>query len=94
MEDCNISKKDLKFIDKAKYISKKSNMLMKHGCIVVKNNKIISTGYNNYRNRFKDNFIKESCSCHAEMHALRLAFKNNSLSKTKKRVVQRQIKGI
>jgi len=88
-----ISKKDLKFIERAKKITKKSNMLMRHGCIVVKNNKVLSSGYNNYRNRFKDGFIKESCSCHAEMHALRLAFKNVSLSKSRKRVVQRSNKG-
>lgn len=74
----NISKKDIYFINKAIIASKKSLMLMKHGCVITSNNKFICEGYNSYRNQFKDNFVGKSCSCHAEMHGLRNAIKLKS----------------
>lgn len=89
----NITKHDYKFIDEALEVAKSSTMLMKHGCVVVENNKIIARGWNNYRNRFHNNFIGDSCSCHAEMHALhqvlRMKTKGKS-SPSRKRVGQRQ----
>lgn len=74
----SLSKKDFGFINSALDASKKSTMLMKHGCVVVENNSIIGTGHNSYRTRFGDKFMKESCSCHAEMHALREAMKKKT----------------
>ncbi len=71
----NVSKRDIYFINKAIEVSAKSNMMMKHGCVITCNNKFMSDGYNSYRTQFGDNFIKQSCSCHAEMHALRNALK-------------------
>lgn len=71
----DITKKDKKFINDAIEASKNSTMLMKHGCVVVENNRVIAKGWNNYRTRFNDNFIGKSCSCHAEMHALRQVLK-------------------
>jgi deoxycytidylate deaminase len=40
--------KEIEYIIEAVEISKKSNMKSKHGCIIVKNGKIISKGYNRY----------------------------------------------
>lgn len=70
-----VTKKDMNFINVAFELATKSDMLMKHGCVIVRNNKIIGKGYNSLRTQFNDNFIGESCSCHAEMHALREAVK-------------------
>lgn len=78
MKTLNISSKDRKFIEAAMEAAEKSKMLMKHGCVVVNSNRIIGTGYNNYRNSFNDGFIENTCSCHAEMHALRNAIKVKS----------------
>jgi deoxycytidylate deaminase len=83
----DISKKDMRFINMALEISNKSNMLMKHGCIITCNNKYISSGYNSIRNRFNDNITKESYSCHAEMDALRKLIKIKS--KQNKRTIIR-----
>jgi deoxycytidylate deaminase len=81
-----ISKKDINFLLQAANVSHKSSMLMRHGCVVVENNRVIATGYNSYRTRFGDKFVVNSCSCHAEMHALRnaLKIKSNKSCKSKK----------
>ena len=76
-----ISNKDFSFINKAFQVSTKSTMLMRHGCVIVENNRIVGTGYNSYRTQFGDKFIKASCSCHAEMHALREVMKKCKKSK-------------
>ena len=70
-----ISIKDFSYINRAIQASTKSTMLMKHGCVIVENNKIVGSGYNSYRTQFGDKFIKKSCSCHAEIHALREVMK-------------------
>lgn len=90
-----LSKKDQSFLDQAAIMAEKSTMLMKHGCIIVSNNRIVGRGCNSYRTQFNDNFIGNSCSCHAEMEALRMVLKNNkkqfcSKSKVRKRVGQRE----
>jgi|AntAceMinimDraft_6_1070360.scaffolds.fasta_scaffold19678_3 deoxycytidylate deaminase len=79
-----LSNKDFTFINKAIHASTKSTMMMRHGCVVVENNTIIGTGYNSYRTQFGDKFIKESCSCHAELHALREVMKQKSKKTSKK----------
>ena len=90
----SITKKDISFINIAIDASMKSKMLMKHGCVITENNKLIATGCNSYRNQFSDKFIDKSCSCHAEMHALRQAMKSHmkggKCSHFRKKVVQRQ----
>jgi deoxycytidylate deaminase len=70
-----ITSRDKRFIDVAYTSSFDSNMLRKHGCCVVENNTVIGTGCNVNRTQFKDDFIGTSCSCHAEMTALRRALK-------------------
>ncbi len=72
--------KEYNIISEAINIAKKSNMRAKHGCVIVKNGKIISTGYNRslgnnkYQTRdfSKDKTISQGLySIHAEQDALR-----------------------
>ena len=90
---CNVSKKDYKFVAAAMEECKNSTMMMKHGCVVADGSKMLATGHNHYRTRFSDKFIRESCSCHAEMDALRKVSKVTSQQsksyKVRKRVGQR-----
>ncbi len=83
-----ISNRDENFINRANEASKGSQMHMKHGCVDVSNNRILGTGYNSQRTRFRDNFTADSCSCHAEMHALNIAMRNFKGHSRSKKVVQ------
>lgn len=57
--------------------SKKSDVLMRLGCVASINGKVMGKGYNNYRNRTLDGFVTNNqCSCHAEMAALRNVYHN------------------
>lgn len=69
-----MSKKTLKFLNDALNESNSSELLMKHGCVLVKNGKIIERGHNFYRNRTKDGFLECNCSCHAEINVIRKAY--------------------
>ena len=66
-----LTKKDYSHITRAMDECKRSTMLMKHGCVVTNGTKVLASGHNHYRTRYNDGFIKQSCSCHAEMDALR-----------------------
>ena len=66
-----LSRSDETFINIASNEAEKSSLLMKHGCVVVKNGKIVGRGYNSPRSTSSDNFISNSCSCHAEIATLR-----------------------
>ena len=77
-----VTQKDYKYVSIALEAAKSSNMLMKHGCVIVESNRIIGTGWNTSRNQFKDNFIGVSCSCHAEMFALRQALRAKTKGKS------------
>lgn len=74
----DITRKDRSHIERAIYESRRSTMMMKHGCVIASGNKIIATGFNNLRTRFSNKFIDESCSCHAEMDALRKIYHNST----------------
>jgi tRNA(Arg) A34 adenosine deaminase TadA len=67
----HISSSDFKFLEAARCESFRSPVSMKHGCVAVVNGRIMATGHNNYRTSSKDGFICNSCTCHAEMDALR-----------------------
>lgn len=69
------SAKDQRYMELAIREAYKSEMYTRHGCIIVVNGKVIGRGHNNYRTVFEDNFVEGTCSCHAEMDALRNAFK-------------------
>ncbi len=47
---------------------------MKHGAIAVVKGRVIGKGFNHYRSNTRDGFVRDSCTCHAEMAALRQAF--------------------
>mgnify|MGYP003648361186 FL=1 len=66
-----ISSSDLKFLEHARNESFRSPVSMKHGCVAVVNGRIMATGHNHYRTSSRDGFICNSCTCHAEMAALR-----------------------
>lgn len=68
----DISKKDYKFIDEAIQLAHNSPCFCQHGCVLVRNGKIIGRGYNNY------NSSQHSDSCnsiHAEVDAIKQYFK-------------------
>lgn len=69
-----ISNTDMKFINSAAIEAEKSPVLMRHGSVAVVNGKIMGRGYNHYRSSSKDNFITNTCTCHAEIAALRNMF--------------------
>lgn len=52
------------FLDKAAYYAKNSNLNHKHGCIIIYDKEIISTGYNKKNNSFTN------YSIHAEVDAI------------------------
>ena len=75
-----ISNQDTKFLYHAFEQAKLSPVLMRHGAIATANGKIIGRGFNNYRTYSNDEFIKNTCTCHAEIAALRNIY--NSLTNT------------
>ena len=74
-----MSNTNLRYLDAAKMEAIKSPCLQKHGCIAVINGNILGKGHNHYRTNTRDGFVKNSCTCHAEMAALRDAYKNLNL---------------
>ena len=92
----NLTSKDYPHIERAMHEGRKSKMMMKHGCVVAEGCKVLATGYNHYRTQYGDNFTKPSCSCHAEMDALRRVVRMKTKGKTsklRKKVVLRYLKG-
>ena len=69
-----LSVSDNKFINAASQEANKSTVLMRHGAVAVANGKIMGRGHNHYRTSSKDGFIKDSCTCHAEIACLRQVF--------------------
>ena len=67
----NLSLTDQTYIIQAAYEATKSNLLSRHGCVAVVNGKILGRGYNSSRTQSCDGFICNTCSCHAEIAALR-----------------------
>ena len=68
------SQKETMYITAATEEACKSQVLMRHGCVAVINGKIAARGYNNHRTHSHDQFIKNTCSCHAEAATLRDLF--------------------
>ena len=67
-----INNKDEKFASIALDESSKSNMMHhQHGCVAVMGGKIIARGYNSDRCYSNDEFLKNTCSCHAEIDVMR-----------------------
>lgn len=70
----NISTTDMKFINCAASEAQKSPVLMRHGAVAVVSGKILGRGHNHYRTTSRDNFIVNTCTCHAEIACLREMF--------------------
>ena len=71
-----ISIQDERFLSAAYKQAEESPVLMRHGAVTAINGKIIGRGHNNYRTYSSDNFIKNTCTCHAEISALRNTYTN------------------
>ena len=69
-----INKRHQLFLSKAAEVALKSNMLQKHGAIIVYKNKIISSGYNE-----KCDYMNNNYSIHAEVSAISKIFYNKKL---------------
>lgn len=67
----SLSHQDEQFIQAALDEAQQSPCNMKHGAIAVASGKIIGRGYNHYRSQSRDGIIQHSCTCHAEMAAIR-----------------------
>jgi deoxycytidylate deaminase len=61
-----LTKADEKMLWSAISQAELSPVLMRHGCVAVRNGKIVSSGFNNYRTYSKDGVIRNTCTCHAE----------------------------
>jgi tRNA(Arg) A34 adenosine deaminase TadA len=55
----------------------KSTLQSRHGCVAVANGKIRGRGHNSSRTQSCDGFIANTCSCHAEIAALRDLWHSN-----------------
>lgn len=86
MISCSLN--DEKFASLASQEAEKSELLSRHGCIAVSSGKIIARGCNTYRTYSGDGFIKNSCSCHAEINVLRKCYKKNLNNKVNLYVVR------
>lgn len=66
-----ISATDEAFMCYAANEATKSDLQSRHGCVAVVSGKILGRGHNSSRTQSCDGFIKNTCSCHAEVAALR-----------------------
>lgn len=66
-----LSRCDYQFLSLACLEASKSTQQHRHGAIAVTNGKIRGRGHNSGRTKSYDGFINNTCSCHAEMAALR-----------------------
>ena len=69
-----LSSTDQIFLIRAAHESMKSILPSRHGCVAVINGKIYGRGHNSDRTQSYDRFICNTCSCHAEIAALRDLF--------------------
>ena len=79
-----LSSSEMKFMNMALQEANKSEILMHHGAIAVVGGKVMGRGHNFYRTHSRDNFITNTCTCHAEIACLRNMFythnKQNNLN--------------
>jgi len=67
----------------------KSEMNFQHGCVISRGRKVVSRGHNNYRTRCSDGLISNtSCSCHAEVDALRRMYSSRTRKHGKRRTAK------
>lgn len=81
---CTLTLTEERYIIHAALESSKSDLVSRHGSVIVANGKILGRGHNSSRTQSRDGFIKNTCSCHAEIAAIRNVFQNyNSNTFTK-----------
>jgi deoxycytidylate deaminase len=76
-----LSRSESAYLSVARYFAQKSAARRKHGAVLVKSGRVIGTGYNKDRNSplyVSPEHIKEHCSRHAEVEAIRDARGNVS----------------
>lgn len=66
-----LSRSDQQFLSLASLEASKSIQQHRHGAVAVINGKVRGRGCNSGRTQSYDGFINNTCSCHAEMAALR-----------------------
>lgn len=69
-----LSKRDRRNLALAKNLAQSSTCKQRHGAVIVKGGRIISTGTNKFRNdplNVQSEYIKTSCSVHAEIDAIK-----------------------
>lgn len=75
-EQVAISKRDQAYLSVASYMASQSKCRMKHGAVVVRGGRVLGIGVNKERNHpmiVSTNHIKDHCSVHAEIDAIRKA---------------------
>ena len=73
-----LSQRDYAYLSEALLEAEKSKVLMRHGCVAVVNGRIRGRGHNSVdRTSSRDNFIKNTCSCHAEIACMRDMYYSN-----------------
>ena len=87
------SHNDEKFASMASEQAIRSELLSRHGCVAVSSGKVIARGCNTYRTYSNDGFIKDSCSCHAEINVLRQCYRKNLKNKINLYVVRLSSEG-
>lgn len=74
-----LSKKDVSFLNVARYFADMSEEKKKHGAVVVKGGRVVGTGFNKFKNHpdiIPKHLVKTSCSRHAEEVAIHEAGDN------------------
>ena len=74
-----LSKKDVSFLNVARYFADMSEERKKHGAVVVKGGRVVGTGFNKFKNHpdvIPAELIKFHCSRHAEEVAIKEAGDN------------------
>lgn len=65
------SKRHERYMAEAVNQATMSNVAHRHGCVIVCSGRIVGRGYNHNRSTSNDGLIKDCCTCHAEIAALR-----------------------
>jgi len=72
-----LSSRDYDYLSQAAQEAMKSQVQSHHGCVAVVNGKVRGRGHNSSRTQSCDGFIANTCSCHAEIAALRNVWHSN-----------------
>jgi tRNA(Arg) A34 adenosine deaminase TadA len=86
-----ISTTEQSFINEAFNQALLSPCQMRHGCVVVTNGRIVGRGFNHYRTSSKDGFVHNSCTCHAEISAIRDCCRHYPTNKKKHYLLQLKV---